>query len=160
MAGQGSGYHDFLGQGSYSSPIQPSAATTDEDEFGLFSQPSFQPRYTMENLDLNSQGDSGDHVESFTGLLHSDGVYGVPIAPRGGRTGRGGFQAPRPVLGGGRSGHGGGGLGRLMEIRGCASTSATNTSYPTDEYGDQNEAEEENSSASFDFGTFGPYVSQ
>ncbi|KAG0513497.1 hypothetical protein BDA96_10G107700 [Sorghum bicolor] len=131
MAGNRRGYRDYLSQTSSSpaTPFRSSAAGHDDEDVGMFSQAlSYPPappslstappnlstaRVGFEYLDLNSQGDGFPFLDSYSGILQSEGGHGEPRLPPlapiagGGRSGRGAFQAPRPSGGGGRVGRGG-----------------------------------------------------
>lgn len=123
MDGHQSGYRDYFSQASSSSPAPPShsSATGPEDEDfaiffldGIVSSPILStPRIGMENLDLNSQGDDYRFIDTYSGLLQSEGGHDEPRLPPlapvagGSRSGHGAFQPPCPSGGGGRSGHGG-----------------------------------------------------
>ncbi|KAL6853412.1 hypothetical protein ACP4OV_019441 [Aristida adscensionis] len=131
MAGQGSGYRDYFSPSSSSSSVPRtfSAAVPtnfDANDINLFpdtpANPSFAtPRAHNHSLDLNSQIEDFPFIESYSGLLRSEGGRGEVLG-RGARGGHSEFQPPRPAGGGGAAGRGGHTGGRCSRSAGTASS--------------------------------------
>ncbi|KAL6909899.1 hypothetical protein ACP4OV_001558 [Aristida adscensionis] len=130
MAGQGYGYHDYFSPSSSSSSVPRifSAAVptnSDDDDNGHFpdqpANPSFcTPRAHNHSLDLNSQVEDFPFMESYSGLLRSEGGCGKVLG-RGSRAGHSEFQPPRPAGDGGAAGRGGHPGGRRSKSAGTTS---------------------------------------
>ena len=100
MAGNRRGYRDYLSHTSSSpaTPFRSSAAGHDDEDVGMFSQAlSYPPappslstappnlstaRVGFEYLDLNSQGDGFPFLDSYSGILQSEGGHGEPQGQR------------------------------------------------------------------------------